>query len=505
MRKRNVDVGEDRRIAFRIGVNLGDVIVQGDDIYGDGVNVAARLEGLAEAGGICVSESVYQQVRSRLKLAFEDLGITQVKNIAEPVRPFRVILRDGADAPAPSGPRKAPLLPDKPSIAVLPFVNLSSDAEQEYFSDGISEDVITDLSKISGLFVIARNSTFSYKGRSVNIPEIGRELGVRYVLEGSVRKAGSRVRVTAQLIDTATGGHIWAERYDRNLDDIFAVQDDVTRQIVAALALHLQPGEGERVFERGTANFEAYDLFLRGRELIALHSRLEGRTGQELLRRAIDLDPGFGKAYALLAFARAHEFINRWVADPLAALRDGRSLAEKATALAPQDAECHWALSVVLLWQADHDGALEEVRTCLALEPSSAAALVQLGAVLTYAGRPAEAIEAFNTALPLDPHYPDLYLHFIAHAQFNLENFAEAETLLNQRIARNPNSDTSRVLLASIYGHTGRHEEARAAWQEALRINPEYSFAHRRSILPFKNPADFDRLADGLRRAGLPA
>ena len=505
MRNRNVDAPEDRRIAFRIGVNLGDVIVQGDDIYGDGVNVAARLEGLAEAGGICVSESVYQQVRTRLKLAFEDLGPTQVKNIAEPVRPFRVILGGGADAPAPSEARKAPLLPNKPSIAVLPFANLSSDREQEYFSDGISEDVITDLSKISGLFVIARTSTFSYKGRSVNIPEVGRELGVRYVLEGSVRKAGSRVRVTAQLIDAATGGHIWAERYDRDLDDIFAVQDDVTRQIVAALALHLQPGEGERVFDRGTANFAAYDLFLRGRELIWLHSRLEGRTGQELLRRAIDLDPGFGKAHAFLAFARAPEFINRWVADPLAALRDGRSLAEKAIALAPHDPECHWALSVILLWQAEHETALEEVRTCLALEPSSALGYVELGVVLTYAGRPAEAVEAFNTTLRLDPNYPDLYLHFLAHAQFNLGNFEEAEALLRQRIARSPNSDASRVLLASTYGHLGRHDEARAVWQEALRINPDYSFAHRRSVLPFKNPADLDRLAEGLHSAGLPA
>jgi TolB-like protein/class 3 adenylate cyclase/Flp pilus assembly protein TadD len=505
MRARNAGAPEDGRIAFRIGVNLGDVIVQNGDVYGDGVNVAARLEGLAEAGGICVSESVYQQVRGRLKLVFEDLGPTQVKNIDEPIRPYRVILGGNADAPSATLARKAPQPPNKPSIAVLPFTNLSSEPEQEYFSDGISEDVITDLSKVSGLFVIARNSTFSYKGRSVNVPEIGRELGARYVLEGSVRKSGSRVRVTAQLIDAVTGGHVWAERYDRNLDDIFAVQDDVTRQIVTALEVHLRPGEGERVFGRGTASFEAYDLFLRGRELIALHSRLEGRNGQQLVQRAIALDPNFGKAYALLSFARAHEFINQWVADPMAALRDGRALAEKALALAPRDAECHWAFSVILLWQADHERALHEARTCLELEPSSVDGYVQLGVALTYAGRPTEAIEAIKTALPLDPHYPDLFLHFLAHAQFNLENFAEAEALLRQRIARNPNSDISRVLLASIYGHTGRHDEARAAWQEALRINPSYSFAHRRNVLPFKYPADLERLAEGLRRAGLPA
>ena len=238
-----------------------------------------------------------------------------------------------------------------------------------------------------------------------------------------MRKAGGRVRITAQLIDAVTGGHIWAERYDRNLDDIFAVQDEVTQKIVASLALHLRPGGRERIFERGTANFAAYDLFLRGRELIWLHSRIEGRAGQELLQRAIELDPGFGKAYAFLAFARGHEFINSWVADPAGALQEGRALAEKAVAVAPRDAECHWALSVMLLWQGEHDRALEEARTCLTPEPGSALGHVNVGLVLTYAGLPGEALAAFDTAFRLDPHYPDLYLYFVAHAQFNLGNF----------------------------------------------------------------------------------
>ncbi|MCW5747608.1 MAG: adenylate/guanylate cyclase domain-containing protein [Alphaproteobacteria bacterium] len=504
MRQRNAAVTVDRRIELRIGINLGDVIVQGHDVFGDGVNVAARLEGLAEPGGVCVSEAVYQQARHQLKLGFEDLGPTQVKNIAEPVRPFRVII-DGAAPPSTQDKlRGAPHLPDKPSIAVLPFANLSSDPEQEYFSDGITEDVITDLSKISGLFVIARNSTFVYKGKAINVPEVGRELGVRYVLEGSVRKAGGRVRVTGQLIDATTGGHVWAERYDRDLNDIFAVQDEVTQKTVASLALHLRPGERERIFERGTANFEAYDLFLRGRELALLHSRVEGRMGQELLGRAIELDPGFGKAYAFLGFAHCHEFINSWVSDPATAIREARACAEKAVALAPQDSECHWALGVVLMWQGEHERAIEEARTCLTLEPNSALGHISLGLILTYAGSPREALEPLEAALRLDPHYPDLYLYFLAQAQFGVGNFAAAESLLRQRIARNPNSDTTYVLLASTYGHLGRAEDARAAWREALRINPDYSLEHRRRILPYKNQGDLDRMIDGLRAAGLP-
>jgi TolB-like protein/Flp pilus assembly protein TadD len=501
MRARNEAVPAGRRIEFRIGVNLGDVMMQGDDLYGDGVNIAARLEALAEPGGICVSEAVHQQARNRLKLAFEDLGPTTLKNIAEPVRPYR-IRRAGA---AP-GAEPAPLrLPDKPSIAVLPVANLSADPEQEYFSDGITEDVITDLSKISGFFVIARNSTFVYKGKSVNVTAVGRELGVRYVLEGSVRKAGGRLRITAQLIEAATGGHVWAERYDRDIGDIFAVQDDVTRQIVTALALHLKPAERERIFERGTGSFEAYDLFLRGRELIVLHTKAEGRAGQELMRRAIAVDPRFGKAHALLAFARVHEFINRWVDDPAAALDEARALAEKAVALAPRDSECHWSLGVALMWGREHDRALAEARTCIALEPSSVLGHSLLGSALVYAGAPAGALEALAAAMRLDPHYPDVVLYFVAQAHFNLAQFAEAEAALRKRIVRNPNSETTHVLLASLYGHQGRPAEARAAWDEALRINPDYTFAHRRAVLPFRNPADLERMAEGLRKAGLPA
>jgi adenylate cyclase len=292
MAGRNHAAPHDRQLAFRIGVNLGDVIVQNDDLYGDGVNVAARLEALAEPGGICLSASAYEQVQGKIAaVRFEDLGEQRVKNIARPVRAYRVGF--GSAGPVPSS---VSALPGLPSIAVLPLDNMSADPEQEYFADGLAEDLITDLSKIAGLLVIARNSTFTYKGRPVSVAQVGRELGVRYVVEGSVRKVDNRVRITAQLIDVATGTHVWADRYDRDLTDIFAVQDEVTREIVGALRLRLTPDERRRMTAHGTTNLETYDLFLRGRELAWLHTREAGTQASGLLRRALELDPTFAAA-----------------------------------------------------------------------------------------------------------------------------------------------------------------------------------------------------------------
>lgn len=501
MAQRNAAIPGDRRIVFRIGVNVGDIIIDGDDIYGDGVNVAARLEALAEPGGICIGRAARDQVRDRLDIALEDLGEQSVKNIARPVRVFRVRV----EAPAASTPAMTP--PDsteRSSIAVLPFANMSGDPEQEYFSDGITEDIITDLSKVSALFVIARNSSFTYKGRAVKVPEVCRELGVAHVLEGSVRKAGNRVRVTAQLIDGTTGGHIWAERYDRDLADVFAVQDELTHEIVGALKIHLTESERNRLRPRTSISPEAYDLFLRGRELVWLHTRVEGLRGQALLRQAIALAPDFAKAHAILAFAHCHEFGNGWGDDPDESLRLARTLAEKAVSLAPDDAECHWALGVVLLWQREHDKSLKEGTKCIELEPSSTLGHAHHGLALVYAGRPTEALEVFAKMRRLDPHFPDIYLHFIAQAHFNLEHYHDAEAHLRQRNERNPNSEMSRVLLASTLGHLGRFEEARAEWREALRINPSYSLEQRRKSLPFKNSGDFERMVAGLSAAQLP-
>ena len=501
MTERNAGVAEERRIAFRIGINVGDIIIDGDDIYGDGVNVAARLEALADPGGICIGRAARDQVRDRLDIALEDLGEQSVKNIARAVRVFRVRV----EAPAASTlAMTSPDSTERSSIAVLPFANMSGDPEQEYFSDGITEDIITDLSKVSALFVIARNSSFTYKGRAVKVPDVCRELGVAHVLEGSVRKAGNRVRVTAQLIDGTTGGHIWAERYDRDLADVFAVQDELTHEIVGALKIHLTEGERNRLSARTTISPEAYDLFLRGRELVWLHTRTEGLRGQALLRQAIALAPDFAKAHAILAFAHCHEFGNGWSDDPDESLRLARTLAEKAVSLAPDDAECHWAIGVVLFWRREHDRSLKEGARCIELEPSSTLGHAHQGLALVYAGRPTEALEVFAKMRRLDPHFPDIYLHFIAQAHFNLEHYHDAEANLRQRNERNPNSEMSRVLLASTLGHLGRVEEARAEWREALRINPSYSLEQRRKSLPFKNPVDFERLVAGLSAAQLP-
>ena len=512
MAAREADLPEDRRMRLRVGIHLGDVIVEDGDIYGDGVNVAARLEGLAEPGGIAVSGDVCNAVRNKVGLTFEDLGERRVRHIAEPIRIYRVPV--AALGGALTADRRAevdpvadapPVPPDKPSIVVLPFDNMSGDPEQAYFSDGISEDIITDLSKVSGLFVIARNSAFTYRGRGLDLREVGRQLGVRYVLEGSVRKAGIRVRITAQLIDGATGGHLWAERYDRELTDIFAVQDEVTREIVAALRVRLRPDERRRLTTgRGTDRIEAYDCFLRGRELAWLHARRANAEARPLLERAIALDPGFAAAHAALAYVVLNEYINGWSDAPEDSLERAHRLACQAVALDDLEPEAHFQLGDVLMWLRRHDEAIAEAGRAIALSPSASYAHSLLGLALHYAGRSEEALDPLHEAMRLDPHYPDVYLHSLAQSCFSLGRYEDAVAALNKRLARNPESDSSRVLLAACYGHLGRTGEARAAWAEALRVNPDYSPEQRRRVLPYRDPAEFERVVEGLTKAGLP-
>ena len=355
MVERNTAIEPERRMEFRIGINLGDVIYDNDRIFGDGVNVAARLEGIAEPGSICVSGKVHEEIRAKIGLPYEDLGDKQLKNIAEPVRVYGIRL-DRA-------PRRTVLaLPDKPSIAVLPFQNMSGDPEQEYFSDGMTEDLITDLSKVSGLFVIARNSSFAYKGRSVKVQEIGRDLGVRFVLEGSVRKAGNRVRITAQLIDAGSGGHLWAERFDRDLTDIFSTQDEVVEKIVGVLAVTLTQGEEQRLRRRGTGNVEAYESWLRARELLTRGTRESVAQARAMYRRAIEIDLNFAAPHAGLALAAISDYVSGWAPDPAQALDEAERWARRAVELNDQEPVSHMALGAVLLWRRDHEGALAEFR-----------------------------------------------------------------------------------------------------------------------------------------------
>jgi adenylate cyclase len=501
MAERNAGVPQEQRIEFRIGINLGDVIVEDDgDIYGDGVNVAARLENIAEPGAVYISRTIRDFVDGTPELVLEDLGERELKNIAKPVHVFRIAPPQAVG----SAQAATPAVPHKPSIAVLPFTNMSGDAEQEYFSDGISEDLITDLSKISGLFIIARNSTFAYKGRSIKVQEIGRDLGVRFVLEGSIRKVGNRVRITAQLIDAGSGGHLWAERFDRELTDIFATQDEVVEKIVAALAVKLTEGEERRLHRRGTSNVEAYESWLRAREALGRSTRESVAQAKAMHRRAIELDPHFAAPHAGLSLAVISDYVSDWAPDPAQALNESERWARRALELDDQEPTSHMALGNVLLWRRDHEGALAEFRRMIELDPNFAQGHTAMGLVLMYAGRAAEALEPFATAMRLDPHYSSIVLHFLAQANFSLGNYEAAAKQLRERIARTPGTDSSRMLLAASYGHLGRIDEARAVWAEMLKINPDFSLAQRARVLPYKEPRDFQRIADGLAKAGLP-
>jgi adenylate cyclase len=498
MAQRNADVPQPQRIEFRIGLNVGDIMIEAGDIYGDGVNVAARLEALAEPGGICVSARVQEDARGKLDLVFEDMGEQHLKNIAWPVRACRVRLDDDAAGLAiPSTP------PGKASIAVLAFTNMSGDADQEYFSDGISEDVITDLAKLSELRVVARNSSFVFKGKAVSISELGRTLGVRYVLEGSVRKHGARVRVTAQLIDATTGGHVWAERFDRDLSDVFAVQDELTRQIVSALKVKLTVEEKGRLVGKRAIDLEAYSFFLRGREN-AWHLTKPGNVeARNLLARAVTMAPDFAAAHAYIAFTHTNDFMNGWGDDPELSLATGLAIARRSVAMDEESPPAHFALAVALLWNREVDDALAAARRCLALAPGSAEAHLTMARIQLFRNDPIDAIDTLNEYMRLDPLYRAQTLHFLAEAHVALGRHEEAVGLLRQRLDREPHSETSYALLASCYGQLGKVDECHAAWKEALRISPDFSIERRRRILPFKDSTSFERGVEGLRKAGL--
>lgn len=497
------------RITLRIGINLGDIIIDGDDIYGDGVNVAARLEPLAEPGGVCVASIVNESVGSRVEVAFRDAGEVQVKNIDRPIRVWKWHPGTaGAETPAGSAkPAPAPApAKDGPSIAVLPFTNMSGDAEQEYFSDGITEDILTDLSKVAGLLVIARNSSFAYKGKNVDIRTIGRELGVRSVLEGSIRRAGNRVRITAQLIDAGSGGHIWAERYDRDLTDIFAVQDEVTREIVSALRVTLNPTDRARLAESGTSSVEAHDLLLRGREiLMGPHkSRENFERSIALFKQAIERDPDYAAPYAGLAMAWNIEFHNRWTEDADKALDRAAEYVEIAIAKGPNEPFAHYSAAVIFLFKGDLERARAEADTALALSPNLAVGVSARGVVDIYSGEPLAAIPRLERAIRLDPTFNQQYMHFLGTAYLTAGKYEMAAALFRERMLLVPETDVSRAFLASALGHLGEIDEARRVWSELRAINPKYSFGDHISRLPFRKRADAERIAEGLAKAGLP-
>ncbi|HXG21020.1 MAG TPA: adenylate/guanylate cyclase domain-containing protein [Methylomirabilota bacterium] len=511
LKTRNSNLPPTRRMEFRIGINLGDVIVEEERIYGDGVNIAARLENLADAGGICISGTVYDQVETKLAFRYEFLGEQPVKNIAKPVRVYRVLMEE-ATSRGKAPPQDAGLLlsekhqslplPDKPSIAVLPFVNMSSDPEQEYFSDGITEDLITDLSKISGLFVISRNSVLPYKGKAIKPEQVSVELGVRYILEGSIRKAGNRVRITAQLIDAATGYHLWAERYDRDLQDIFALQDEVTRNIVASLKVQLTVGEQQRLGCPLTKNLEAYDCYLRGLELYDRSTQEANLLARQLFVKAVALDPRFATAHAHVGWAHFAEWSMGWSQDPRT-LDLALASVQKALAVDALLPTGHRLLGIVYLWKKQYDLAIAEVERALALDQNDADTYCALGDIFNFSGRPEETPDLVEKAMRLNPHYPTWYLWVLGHAYYLLRRYDEAIATFKKALTRNPDFLPAHGFLAIIYGETGSLEEAKVEGATTIRLSPQFSHHTLQQRMPYKDPAVLERVLHGARRARL--
>ena len=505
MARRNADVSPARWIQFRIGINLGDVIIEDDDIFGDGVNIAARLEMLAEPGGICVSAAVRDQVDHRLEdVVFEDLGDQTVKNISRPIHVFRVRL-EGDPKAAPEGAQdavQATTVARKPSIAVLPLVNMSGDPEQEFFADGLSEDIITELSRFRDLLVISRNSTFVHKGKAVKVQEVAREFGVDYVLEGSVRKAGDRVRVTVQLIDAETDRHIWAERYDRQLEDIFAIQDEMTRAIVATLPGRVEAATHDRAKRKRTDNLAAYECVLAAKVLHHRSVREDNAQAQRLLDRALELDANYAHAHAWKACVLGQTWIYGWCADADATYREVVAELEIALALDDNDSDVHRILAAVNLTRDDHDKAAYHQERALALHPNYDLIVVQQGELLTWLGRPEEGIDWIRKAMRLNPYHPERFWSHLGRACYCAEKYADAAEAFS-RITRPDH--THHAFLAATFAQMGNAVAANAHAVEVLKRAPEFSVATYLATQHYKFEVDRQRHEAGLIKAGLPA
>jgi adenylate cyclase len=498
----NVDLPVDKRIELRVGINLGDVVIDGDDMHGDGVNIAARLEGLADPGGICVSGKVYEEVRDRTDLAFEDLGEQEVKNIDRPVRMWRWVTEIGAPAADPPGASEPLPHSDRPSIAVLPFDNMSGDPEQEYFSDGITEDIITALTHWRSFTVIARNSTFAYKNRPVDIKQAGRELGARYLLEGSVRKSGPRVRITAQLIDGVDGHHIWADRYDRELDDIFELQDEIAQRITAAAAPELAKAEFKHSTTKRPEDLDAWDYYLRGMAIIRERT-CEGNTkAREFFQRAISIQSDYADAYAGLAMSRHFDILLQCVDDRMATAAQMLEDARQAVSCDEASSLAHRELSTAYQWLDRPEDALAEARLAVDLNPNDAFGLHALGNKSDLAGDP-QGISYMETAQKLNPQDTQLHTHltFLARAYLNAGAYDDAVDRARQAIRRRPDYPAAHYVLAIALGHLGRGDEARAALSMCDELHPGFVDS-RKNWQPYVDPSSNERLRDGLRRLG---
>ena len=499
--ERNENIPDNKSILLRLGVNLGDVLIDGGDIYGDGVNVAARLEGLADPGGICISGTVFDQVKGKLDAGFEDLGQQEVKNIADPVRVYRVT----SASVTHDTPSNLPL-PEKPSIAVLPFDNMSDSHEQEYFSDGISEDLTTALSRFDWLFVVARNSAFTYKGKAVDVKQVGRELGVRYILEGSVRRAGNRVRTNVQLIDTTTDRHLWAERFDREMEDVFELQDDIVARIATTVGPEITLAEIERAQGKRPETFDAWDHYLQA--IAGYHRMTKEDLGIAVshLKKAIEIDPKFANAIALLGLCHFHIGGRGWIRPARQAFLEARHFTKEAVRLAPSSPETHQALAFVLAMTGSADEAVLAARRAVELNPNYADAYAVLGHALIFCGDLETGLAACQKAersSPRDSRGTWLY-DAMGHAHFFLGDYEKAIEVSKRGLHQDPSVYGALVTLAGASAHLGRKEEAQHYVDELLRAVPRYSLRALRKNPMFVDPELIEKLVESMRLAGLP-
>ena len=506
LKTRNAELPPHRQMEYRIGINVGDVLVGGERIYGDGVNIAARLESLADGGGICVSGTVYDQVKNKLSLGYEYQGEQTVKNITDPLRVYK-IGRKSETAISSMSEEQAAMhpVPEKPSLAVLPFINMSRDPEQEYFSDGMTEDIITALSRIRWFFIISRNSTFAYKGRAVDVRKVAKELGVRYVLEGSVRKAGSRVRVTAQLIDGDTGKHVWANRYDREFDDVFSVQDELTETIVGALDPELGKAERERAKAKRPGNLDAWDVYQRGLWHLYHYTKEDINKAQQLFRQATLLDPNLGVAFSGLAEAYYFSLVYGHSDAPEHDREEALVAARTAVELDGEDAVAHCTLGRVYYVRREHDLAIAELQTALELNPSLAWAHYGIGAALVFSGRSRDALSFLQTAIKLSPRDPNMgsFLVRMADAYLFMRNYDESIVWARKALRQSGFQWSRFSVLVSALGHLDRLEEAISALQELRTQRSDFSIEFVQATHLIADADDMSHYLDGLRKASV--
>ena len=546
IKESNTSIHQDRRMEFRIGINLGDVIEEDERIYGDGVNIAARVEGLAAGGGIAISGTVYEHIKDKLSLGYHYLGEQDVKNISEPVRVYR-LLTEPADAGKLIGEKKTKSnkllwaaagaivliilglctitiknyyfrpsfepasvermafpLPEKPSIAVLPFDKMSGDPEQKYFSDGFTDQIIASLSMVPKVFVIARNSTFTYKNKAVKVQQVSENLGVRYVLEGSIQKEGQRVRITAQLIDAITGHHLWAERYDRELKDIFALQDEITIRIITELRVKLTDGEQARLIYKGTENLQAYLKYLQGWEYFRLQTKENNALARRLSEEVLAIDPDFPQAYTLLGATYWMDLYLGSSKSPKLLLKKAVELNKKAIALNDSIPTSHSHIGWLYVLAGKHDEAITECERAISLDPNSADAHLWMGYALRYAGRHEEAVRSSEHALRLNPIPPSTYFRSLGLTYIYIGSYEEAILAFKKSLDRSPNDLLTHFSLACVYSLADRNEDAQAEAQKVIQINPNFSLKQFAKRLTYKDQTDKELIVGAAKKAGLP-